>query len=504
MKRKRLWELVAFLLIFTIVFGGLLNVFTVKGSPGEPRLYSVYEGYAKNTEVLFAGSSHAGQLLGRNLWEDYGIAAYTIAGNSQPVDIMYYTIKEFLKCEKPKVIMVETAFIPDDSISEPDTEYAGSTVNDSLVRFSLNYMDLAISQIGNFGLPLGTEGVPLVLKWPLEHERYKDLNKDDFVISMPYVNTDLEPLYSTPEEEVSIVTTDRREKLSDVGEKYLNKIINLCEKEKIELVLFHTPYPAPEISMAQQNTISDIAKEKGVPFLDFDYLLDEIGFDPQTDQSRDLNHCNYYGAEKITNYIGEYLSESYDVGNHRGDPAYENWDKDLLAYNKHFLKQSFDLSNDISEWSNVVAANKDDFVLVFTLSGNYKLGDEEMIRGVLSKFGDYDEFYDKGGTLILDHGSVLFSSGDEAVYAFNHKFENASLSVIRRRDNAEYAADAPAENENDGIFLWSENYIKAVNGLNVMVYDDELDDVTDAVGIDVYLSSSELFRDKVNYNAIGE
>lgn len=504
MKRKRLLELIAFLLIFAVISTGLLNALTVKGTPGEPRLYSVYEGYAKNTEVLFAGSSHAGQLLGRNLWEDYGIAAYTIAGNSQPVDIMYFTIKEFLKYQKPKVIMVETAFIPDDSISEPDTEYAGSTINDSPVRFSLNYLDLALSQIRDFKLPVKTEGAQLVLKWPLEHERYKDLSKDDFIISMPYVNTDLEPLYSTPDEEISIVTTDRREKLSDVGEKYLNKLIKLCKKEKIQLVLFHTPYPAPEISMAQQNTVGDIAKENGVPFLDFDYMLDEIGFDPQTDQSRDLNHCNYYGAEKITNYIGQYLLESYDVGNHRGDPAYENWDKDLLAYSKHFLKQSFDLSNDISEWSNVVAGNVEDFVIVFTLSGNYKAGDEALIKGILDKFGDYDEFYEKGGTLILDHGKVLYNSGDETVYAFAHKFENAGLSVNRHKDNDEFADSAPTENDNDGIYLWGDNYIKAVNGLNVMVYDDELDDVTDAVGIDVYLSNTELFRDKINYDTLGE
>ena len=37
-----------------------------------------------------------------------------------------------------------------------------------------------------------------------------------------------------------------------------------------------------------------------------------------------------------------------------------------------------------------------------------------------------------------------------------------------------------------------------------MVYDDELDDVTDAVGIDVYLSNTELFRDKINYDTLGE
>jgi hypothetical protein len=152
----------------------------------------------------------------------------------------------------------------------------------------------------------------------------------------------------------------------------------------------------------------------------------------------------------------------------------------------------------------VVAGNVEDFVIVFTLSGNYKAGDEALIKGILDKFGDYDEFYEKGGTLILDHGKVLYNSGDETVYAFTHKFENAGLSVNRHKGNDEFADSAPTENDNDGIYLWGDNYIKAVNGLNVMVYDDELDDVTDAVGIDVYLSNTELFRDKINYDTLGE
>ncbi len=498
-QRKRGFELLAFLLIFIILSTNLMNILNVKGNPGEPRMYSVYEGYAKNTEVLFAGSSHAGQLLGRKLWEDYGIPAYTIAGNSQPVDIMYHSIKEFLKYEKPKVIMVETALIPDDSIEEPDTVYACDTKNDAPFRFSLNYLQMAIEQIRNFDLPLKSDGVNLLYKWPLMHDRYKNLTRDDFEIVKPYVSTDLEPLYSVPEVPVEIVTTDRREVLSTVGEEYLNKIIKLCKREKVELVLFHTPYPAPEISMAQQNTIADIAAENDVPFIDFNYLIDEIDFNPATDQSRDLNHVNYYGAEKLTRYLGDYLRGNYSLADHRQDSGYDNWNKDLEAWRDVFVKNELSDTNNIMEWSDLLAEDYKDYVVIMTLSGNYLFDQDGVIQSVISKLSLPDSFYENGGTLILDHGSVIYVSGDEKTYSYSHKYGRMNLAVDRLTSNDEYAAIGATENENDGIFIDGENYIKAVNGLSVTVYNDELEDVIDSVGIDIYLSVTELYREKISY-----
>ncbi len=497
--KNRLIELLAFLLIFIILSTNLMNILNVKGNPGEPRMYSVYKGYAKNTEVLFAGSSHAGQLLGRKLWEDYGIPTYTVAGNSQPVDIMYHSIIEFLKYEKPKVIMVETALISDDSIEEPDTVYAGDTKNDATFRYSLNYLQMAIEQIKNFGLPMKNDGVHLLYKWPLMHDRYKNLTSDDFKIVKPYISTDMEPLFSVPEEPVEIVTTDRREVLSTVGEEYLNKIIRLCKKKKIELVLFHTPYPAPEISMAQQNTIADIAAENDVPFIDFNYLTDEIDFNPATDQSRDLNHVNYYGAEKLTRYLGDYLVDNYGLADHRQDKGYDNWNMDLEAWRESFVKNELAEVSDIAEWSDLLSEDYKDYVVIMTLSGNYKMNQDGVIQSVLGKLSIPDSFYEDGGTFILDHGTVIYSSGDDETYSYSNRFGRINLAVDRLSANDEYAALGVTTNENDGIFIDGENYIKAVNGLSVTVYNDELEDIIDSVGIDIYLSASELYREKVQY-----
>ncbi len=486
-------ELLAFLILFIFISVNLMNLLMVKGRYIGPRLYNVYEGNAKNTDVLIVGSSHAIQLTGRELWRDKGIATFTVGGNSQPVDIVYHSIVEFLKYENPKVVMVETALIPDDSLTDPDMEYTGRIQNDAPFRFSFNYVKMALEQIKNFELPIKKDGIELLYKWPLMHDRYKSLTKDDFVNEMPYLNTDTDPLFSVPDEELQIVTTDERAEMSSVGYEYLDRIIKLCKKKNIELILFHTPYPASELVMAQQNTISDIAAENDVPFLDFNYLIDEAGLDLQADMAADKNHLNYYGAKKVTSYLGDYLVNNYGLEDHRQDLGYENWDKDLEAWRDITLRSDLTGSGDIEGWSEKLSENYADYVLIITLSGNYKVEQEGVIKSFLEKVSAPEDFYEKGGCLILDHGNVVFTSQDE-IYTYSHEFENTAVSVNGYAPVEYNAQEALEKGVDDKVYIWGEDYIKIKNGINVTIYNDRLDLVVDSVGLNVYESNSELVR----------
>ena len=41
------------------------------------------------------------------------------------------------------------------------------------------------------------------------------------------------------------------------------------------------------------------------------------------------DHLNYYGAAKITRWLGDFLSDA--LPDHRGEAAYAAWDRDLAA-----------------------------------------------------------------------------------------------------------------------------------------------------------------------------
>ena len=69
------------------------------------------------------------------------------------------------------------------------------------------------------------------------------------------------------------------------------------------------------------------AAEYGVPFIDYNLMYEELGMDFSADMADD-GHLNAPGAAKFTSYFGNYLSEHYDIPDHRGEEAYETWEKD--------------------------------------------------------------------------------------------------------------------------------------------------------------------------------
>ena len=46
------------------------------------------------------------------------------------------------------------------------------------------------------------------------------------------------------------------------------------------------------------------------------------------------DHLNYYGAVKVTDFIGQYVKENYDMPDNRSNPEYVKWNESLERYLK--------------------------------------------------------------------------------------------------------------------------------------------------------------------------
>jgi hypothetical protein len=73
----------------------------------------------------------------------------------------------------------------------------------------------------------------------------------------------------------------------------------------------------------------EIAAEYGVDYLNF-FDLDAVNY--HVDFADTAGHLNTAGARKITQYIGDYIAERYGIPDHRGETAYENWERDHARY----------------------------------------------------------------------------------------------------------------------------------------------------------------------------
>ena len=46
------------------------------------------------------------------------------------------------------------------------------------------------------------------------------------------------------------------------------------------------------------------------------------------------DHLNLYGAQKVSTFVGDYLSENYDLPSRKKDKAYKAWNKQAKKYKK--------------------------------------------------------------------------------------------------------------------------------------------------------------------------
>lgn len=123
----------------------------------------------------------------------------------------------------------------------------------------------------------------------------------------------------------------RKADIPVTAKTHLERIIRMCEESGAELVLLATPSPC-NYSFAKHKALFDCAEEKSLAWLDMNLLLKEIGIDWYTDSLDRGDHLNLSGAEKVTTYLGEYLTDNYELPDHREDPAYASWSEESDRY----------------------------------------------------------------------------------------------------------------------------------------------------------------------------
>lgn len=318
---KRSGKSLCCILLLILTYVMLDNIFLVKGGRKLLPMADLYDQDRNTVDILLLGTSHAGYNIDiQKMWEDYGYSAYILWGPSQRFEENYYYLREALKYQKPKLVLLET--------------YAVIYNNPNLDE----RISLSVSQLRSWWERIllsinATDGqgwIEYALGMPKYHQRYGELDKADFSVLSFRANSKSEKgsiaLYGHAAEyeltDVNQITAVK--KIPAKRELYIRKIIELCQEEEIPIVLAYTTTWKREEYMPLLNHISEIASEYNVPFINFLKFDREIGILPE--DYKDEGHLNYSGAKKIGEYLGKYFSESYSIPDHRGDPKYESWE----------------------------------------------------------------------------------------------------------------------------------------------------------------------------------
>ena len=317
-------RLLCFLILIGLILGYALYVLTPKYEYGVCPMNNLYAQPKDSVDVLAVGTSQIYSGINTNvLWSRYGITAYNLCSAEQTFWISYYVIKEALKMQHPKVILLDVK----------PASYIGSYSRHARVilsSFGIRGLDNRFGAIRSC-VQTSEEAMDYILGIPAVHSNVEGLTAADFVYPLDnngrgsswkgYIETDGTNTF----QRAAYDDTVEAKKLNARAEEYLRKTIEMVQEAGIELILIAMPYPDYTEDQPYQLPVWEIAEEYGVTVMDFNQkslrgaVYDEYDF-------ADYQHLNIRGSVNLSVRLGTELRRNYSLEDHRGDAYYESYD----------------------------------------------------------------------------------------------------------------------------------------------------------------------------------
>ncbi|MEG0020846.1 MAG: hypothetical protein RR728_09885, partial [Oscillospiraceae bacterium] len=281
---------------FAVVALGLIFAMGQLFRDKDTTLASFYSEPKNTVDVIAVGSSHVNSgVIPAVFWQDYGINAHNVYSWGQPMWISYHYIKEALRFQSPKVVVLDMyGIMYGNSAEQPkgidEVNYRSSFSIDP----SLNFLEMT-QTVGDCGIDLKN---PIDFLNPIRfHTAWKRLSEENFTKN-PHKEYSYLKGYGIQDgvtriEMADILSPVQPRMPYDTAVKYLDKIVELSKKEGFQLVFTMLPYQFRLDERELFAWVSDYAKEKNIPFLNYcEGDGQRIGFDYATDFS-DRGHTNY-------------------------------------------------------------------------------------------------------------------------------------------------------------------------------------------------------------------
>lgn len=357
-KRRILLKIEIFVLIFAVILGSVTFVMRNKNKG-----YSHTSFYEKsnNFDVLFFGTSHIHSSFNPlQLYNKYGIVSYCKSGGAQIFKLTSEIIKEALPLSSPKLIVVDlyemSKMIGNQRLLKEERPWMHTSIDD--IPFSFSKMKL----INNY-LKYRNDDFSFFIECYtplfLYHSSWNKLSKRDF-FHLDY-NKGFYPQYTEFYlKKPNILPHTIKSQFTYEYENILKEIIDYSKKQNIKLLLTVVPYSDKNTIKEQKyyNEIPLLLEKEDVNFINYFHHLDELNLNFSTD-FRDDDHLNFYGAQKITNHIGKYIKEHYDIPDRRLDPTYTKWNEDYKLYVQDTFSQELNATKNSEKYLELLTNKKE-------------------------------------------------------------------------------------------------------------------------------------------------
>lgn len=389
-------------------------------------------------EVLFFGTSHIyNGVYCMELYRDYGIWSYNLGEPGERMPMTYWAVRDAIKAHKPRLVVLDAYSLESkNQKNDPKSTKRCHYTFDGM-PFSKNKIDGVMDTIEK------DDWLEFLFPLSIYHGRWAGLEEKDFTMNTFRDNANGSAYINTIAGSVSgpnLIGQGKYEWVDDNATLYMQKVIDECKAQGIEVLILNMPFNAIEENQQRTGLAYAIAEKNSITYLDLLYYTESMGFDYSLDDADGISHINPMGARKVTDYVGDYLVGNYDLTDYRttelSQKMYEKYAqycikaKDVAIRNAKDYKAYMTLLAD-TDYKSVVTikskAAEDDHILMGILRYGEALGCIEIEYAVNSGTQKTSEAED--GEIMSEAEEGLMLENGETESEESHS-ENTDLSVV--------------------------------------------------------------------------
>ena len=326
MKKVRV-VIIVIIFIGLFIFLNMLMMPKYQDSLVEGSMISEYYKSPKNHEVIFLGDCEVyANFNPMVLYDEYGISSWVRGSSQQMIWQSYYVLEETLKYEIPKAVVLNVNSLRYDKTSDKRSEAYNRLLIDRM-RWSKTKVDLI-----NESMLEEETFISYVLPILRYHSRYDELSKEDFKYLFKRKNVTFNGfLINKNIKGVENLPTKRNLNSYEFNKEnieWLDKIVELCKKNNIKLILVKAPSVYPYWYTEYDEQIISYASKNDLLYFNLLDRASEIGIDYSQDTYDGGLHLNLNGSIKNSKYFGKILKENVDLKVFYGDNYYDEILKD--------------------------------------------------------------------------------------------------------------------------------------------------------------------------------
>lgn len=278
--------------------------------------------YETDIDILIMGSSQADASFDASYISDKtGKNTVILSSGAQSAKQTYYNLIEVLKYQTPRLIVVEEFSIIEDTLGwmEEKGLYGLALANLDGMKMSFNKISAAFAAASFEGY-----GVFHIMREAGKTERFifaikhlplqiKRIFEPESLWLSPHQGTILhtpDSMATKEQFEASLArVVDENFELPKENAKYMEKIINLCIKNDINIEFIKTPLIKNASSLSGHIAIVNHIKEMGVDVNTYNLMDEEMNISYVFEDFTDVNHVSKAGMRKVSDWFVRHINE---------------------------------------------------------------------------------------------------------------------------------------------------------------------------------------------------